>query len=36
MVCNANGCGVRGGRVSGGGGWVVVLAELRRYAAAAL
>ena len=36
MVCNANGCELRGGRVSGGGGWVVVLAELRRYAAAAL
>ena len=30
MVCNANGCGLRGGGVSGGGGWVVVLAELRR------
>lgn len=30
VVCNANGCGLRGGGVSDGGGWVVVLAELRR------
>jgi hypothetical protein len=30
MVCNAGGCGLRGGRVSGGSGWVMVLADGRR------
>jgi hypothetical protein len=34
MVCNAGGCGLRGGRVSGGSGWVMVLWVSADHAAA--